>query len=214
MPAPVGGDESADRLDQRRQRRFGVGGHREIRFGVSLKLLVVAAHEQIVGGDADALRVRPPRSRAGEVAHLEADDEIGVGERGGAAVRLIERMPGREVHPPFAIDDGRLQQLGQLDQLRQARRCARHPIDDDHGILGGGQEPRRFRDGAGVALRRRGWRELRDAQRVAGGDAVLLQLGVRDDRDRRHRRRHRDLVRRTADSAKCGSEAGASSHLM
>ena len=52
----IGGDQALHGFDQRRQRRFGVGGDRQVDFGIALEVLIVAAQEQIARGDADQLR--------------------------------------------------------------------------------------------------------------------------------------------------------------
>ena len=66
--------ESLARLDQRRQRRLGIGRHREIDFRVALEVLVVALRREIERGDADQLRAglddrprRPHRAVAARV---------------------------------------------------------------------------------------------------------------------------------------------------
>ena len=162
---------------ERRQRRFGVGGHRDVDFRIALEVLIVALDVEVERGDADQLRARldeRPR-RAGEpVAHradgapevgqLEAEDDVGVGDELPRAARLIERMPRREVHAAALIDDRRLQRLGQLDEKRHAGRRARRAVRDDDRVLRVDEQSRRFGDRAGIALRRRRDRELRHAQ--------------------------------------------------
>ena len=103
-------------------------------------------------------------------------------------------MARREVHAPDIVDHAALQRFGQLDEVRHARRRARHAIADDDGVLRLDQHLRRRRDGAGIALRRHDRRELGDMQALAVGNRVLLQLGVEREKYRPHRRRRRDLV--------------------
>ena len=56
---PVRRDAALHRLDERRQRRFGVGGHRDIDFRIALQVLIVRLAEQIAGRDADESWRRP-----------------------------------------------------------------------------------------------------------------------------------------------------------
>ena len=73
---PIGGDQSLDRLDQRRQRRFGIRRDRDVDFGVALEVLVVGLQIQIAGGDADDLRagLRQRPRRAVQLIAERVDD--------------------------------------------------------------------------------------------------------------------------------------------
>ena len=102
--------------------------------------------------------------RAPEIGQLEAKDDVGVRDQLSAAFALVERMARREVHAPMLIDDRRLQRFGQLNELGNARWRAREAVGDDHRVLCVDEQPRRFGHGSGIALRRRGHRQLRHAQ--------------------------------------------------
>ncbi len=78
--------------------------------------------------------------------------------------------------------------------MRHAGGRAREAVADDHRVLGRHQHPCCLRDGARVCHWRHHPGELRDAQALRVGDRVFLELGVEREQDRRHRRRHRDLV--------------------
>ncbi len=169
--APIVGQQPSHRLDERRQRRLGVGGDGQIDFGVALQILIVGLGEQIAGGDADQLRARlggPPRAsgqliaigihRAPEIRQLEAEHDVRVGDERARVVGVVERMPRREIQPSPLVDDRRLQRLGQLDQTCQPRRRSRRAVGNQHRRLRGDEQPRRFGHGAGVSLRRRAHR--------------------------------------------------------
>ncbi len=207
--APIVGRQPLDRLGQRRERRLGVGRHRDVHFRIALEVLEVALGEQIDRIDADEPRARPdarPRAavqrvaegvdRAPEVGQLEAEDDVGVGDELPGALALIERMPRRNVHAPALIDDRRLKRLGQLHEPLDPGGRAREPVGDDHRVLRVHEQPRRLGHGARVALRRRGQRQLRhaEARRHLGRNRIFLEPAVDDDHHRHHRRRHRDLV--------------------
>ncbi len=102
----------------------------------------------------------------------------------------------REVDPAALVDDARLEQFRQLYQQLDAVRRARRAVGDDHRIVGGGQEARRFLHRAGIALRRRRGNVLRNVELLAVlADHLLLQARVERDQHRAVRRRHGDLVR-------------------
>ena len=127
-----------------------------------------------------------------EVGKLEAQDDVGIADRRG---RTAEIVGLGEVHAAALIDDPRLQELGQLDQKPHAVLGARRTIGDDHRILRVGEQPRRFLDGAGIALRRRARHIARNIELLAVVlDRLLLNAGVERDCHRSVRRRHRDLV--------------------
>ena len=52
------GEQALHRFDQRRQRRFGIGGDGEVHFREALEVLIVALDVEIAGGDADQFRAR------------------------------------------------------------------------------------------------------------------------------------------------------------
>ena len=108
----------------------------------------------------------------------------------------------------------RLQGLGQLHQKLDAFGRARHASGDDHRIFGVHQQLRGFRDGGGVALRRRAHDELGNAQ-VLLRDRLFLQA-------RRRPRSHRLVAAASSRSCKrarrirrsASSVTGVSSHLV
>ena len=112
------------------------------------------------------------------------------------ALGLVERMARREIHA--AAPDrstGACSSFGELDQERHARRRARAAVGDDHRILGGDQQPRRFarpRRSRPAAAPSASASECAAALRPS--DRLFLQFAVGDDQHRLMRRRHRDLV--------------------
>ena len=110
------------------------------------------------------------------------------------AFRLIQGMLRREIHARGQIDDRRLQRFGQLDRVLQSVGRARGALEQNDRVLRGNQHARRFRHRARIALRRHRSRQLRDVEFRVIGNRALLQLAVRNQQHRRHRRRHGDLV--------------------
>ena len=145
------------RLDQRGQRRFGVGGHGHVHRLEALEVLVIRLGQQLDGVDADQLGVGldPGAVDADavlavvgigvhdgpEVGKLDTQDDVSIADRRG---RTAEIVGLGEVHAAALIDDPRLQELGQLDQKPHAVLGARRTIGDDHRILRIGEQPRRF----------------------------------------------------------------------
>jgi hypothetical protein len=121
-----------------------------------------------------------------EIRDLETQDHIRVGH----AAAAVERMARRKVHAEAErpILHGRLECFGQIDEQFESVRCPRAAPRDDHRILSRHEHAGRFADRAGIARRRRGERQLRDAQGVAIGlwNWLFLHHGVRDDHDRTH----------------------------
>ena len=112
------------------------------------------------------------------------------------AIRLLFTAKFLEEEEKWQDAQVNQQQAYQLldDELHALGR-ARGAIDDDDRPLGIGKESRRLAHGARVALRRRRRDITRDVQSFAiFVDRRLLQTAVERDRDRPHRRRHRDLV--------------------
>src|SRR2546429_401719 len=123
----IGGQVSLHALDERGQRRFAVGCHRDVDFRITLLVLVIRLHEQIAGRDADELRAgfgdrsrRPAQliaigvDGAPEIRELEAEDHVGRAHELARAIAVVERMARREIQPLALIDDRRLQEFGEL----------------------------------------------------------------------------------------------------
>ncbi len=125
------------------------------------------------------------------IRELQAQHHVGLTDDAGGPA---EMMGLGEVHAGALIDHRRLQQLGELNQKRNAVGRAGGAIDHDHGTLGIGEKLRRFAHCAGIALRRRGRHVTRDGELLAVLDRLLLQPGIERDCDRRIGRRHRDLI--------------------
>jgi hypothetical protein len=100
----------------------------------ALEVLIVAAKEQVAGGDADELRpwlgdcsrgifylLADGMDGAVKVLYLKAQDNVGIGDRRTAAQCLIQRMTAREIHALALIDDGGLQGLGKFHEKSQSR---------------------------------------------------------------------------------------------
>ena len=92
------------------------------------------------------------------------------------------------------IDDRRLEQLRELDQIADPGLRASGAIGHEDGVFGGDQQPRQLGHGAGIALRRRHHRQLRDPQHDAVRNRPLLKFGVGHDDDGTIGRRHRHFV--------------------
>ena len=114
-----------------------------------------------------------------EVGELEAEDDVGVGD--DARRPRAEMVRLREVHAAALVDDAA------PAAPRRARPAACMPFGvraarsaTITGFSRVDEQPRRFRHRAGVALRRRGRRELRDAELLAVVllDRLLLQAAV------------------------------------
>ena len=111
-----------------------------------------------------------------------------------AAKALIERMPRREVHAPDIVDHGALQRFGQLDEIRHARRRARHAIADDDGVLASTSifaasamapaSPCGGTTGASLGI----------CRLSPSGIGFSCSSASSDEKYRPHRRRRRDLV--------------------
>ena len=91
--------------------------------------------------------------RGPEVGDLETHNDVRVCDCGARALRLIQRMKRREIHPSTLIDDGGLQRFREVDEQRHCSRRPREPIDNQHGILRIHKHPREFRNSRGFALR-------------------------------------------------------------
>ncbi len=115
---------------------------------------------------------RPP-----EVGQLETEDDVRLRDQLPSVAALIERVARGEVHASALIDDRGLQRLGQLDQTLHSGRRARRAVGDDHRVPCVDQQLRRLGDRTRITLRRRGARQLRDAQprRDLRRDGILLQ---------------------------------------
>ena len=133
------------------------------------------------------------RQRAPQIVHLDGENDIGLADQRPAEA-LIERMPRREVHAAVIVDHRALQRLGEFDEVLHARGRARHAVADDERILGRDQHLGGFDDRRRIALRRNHGLILGDAQAAAVADRVFLQLAVKREEHRPHRRRGRDLV--------------------
>ena len=132
---------------------------------------------------------------AEEVSGFEPEDNVGLGDRRLASLRVVQRMLRREVHAAVLGDHRSLQQFGQLDQMLQPRRRASHLVCDEKRVGGRDEQSGQFGDRARIALGRGRQRQLRHAERRSVRHGALLQLRVRDDDDRAVRRSHRDVVR-------------------
>ena len=158
-----------------------------------LEVLKVALDVQLQRRDVDRLRVRCARTagtpRADDRLHFEIEGHVG---RAGSIAG--ERVARREIHAIAAAVDGRLQQLGELDEQRDAVRRARRATGIDARIRRRHEQPRRLAHRAELARRRRRHRQPRDSR---PGIAHRSQLHVVIDHDehRLHRGCHRDLVR-------------------
>src|SRR6516162_11148831 len=75
-----------------------------------------------------------------EITALQTQDYVGAANQFAAALGLVQRMAGREIHAAHLIDYRSLHRLGQLDQTRQANRSAGCTIGDDERILGSNQQ--------------------------------------------------------------------------
>src|SRR6516164_10652643 len=96
-----------------------------------------------------------------EITALQTQDNVRIANELAAALRLIQRMAGGEIHAPHLIYDGSLQCLCQVNETRQAHRGASCSISDDYWILGRGQQASRLGNRPGVSLRRRRQSKLR-----------------------------------------------------
>ena len=111
------------------------------------------------------------------------------------AAALVERMARGKIEPPAGVDHRALQEFGELDQVLRAGRRARVTVGDEDRIFRVDQETRGFRDGAGIALRRR-------RPSAASGCAASSPSGIGFSCSAPSatistgsgRRRHRDLV--------------------
>ena len=200
-------DELAHGLGERRQRGLAVAGDGEVDVGEAAEVLVVGLEVHVAHAERDDLggrlveharaahdAVAERRQRAPVIVHLDGEDDVRLPDHRAAAEGLVERMAGREVLPPGLIDHRALQRLGERDEALHAGRRARHAIDHDERGFRRDQQLRRFRDGAGVRLRRHHLGELRNVERLRLVDRVLLQLRIEREQHRAHRRRGRDLV--------------------
>src|SRR5262249_16111215 len=72
--------EPPNLLDQRRQRRFGIRRDRQVDLGVALEILVVATLKEMLGHEADDLRVAMAclACDVREVSGLEREHDVGV----------------------------------------------------------------------------------------------------------------------------------------
>ena len=70
-----------------------------------------------------------------EVGHLQTHDDISLADGRRSALRLIQRMKRRKIHPAPLVDHRRLQYLGEFDELRHRSRRSREPVGDQHRIL-------------------------------------------------------------------------------
>ena len=211
-PFPLGRHEFTARVDERRQRGLRVGGNRQVGFDVAARVLVVALRQQIARRDRGDLRAglvarrrlhaHPVRGRERVQVHeelgmLDAQNHVGIGHGHGGI--HPERVAAREVHAQREahVLHGRLQQLRQLHEQRQALRRARHATGDDSRILCGHQHARQFCDGAGIADRRAGRRQAGHAKPrpLTGRDRLFLHRGIGHDHDRSVRGRRGELVR-------------------
>ena len=128
------------RFEQRGHRGFGIARQRDVRRRVTLQLGVVRSHHQAFGADMDdlqiglavELRIRPADQiahlvgQAPQIVRLERQDHIGLRQHLFAAAGVIELVAAREVHAEAAVDDGRVQKLGELDEQRRSpSRCGR-----------------------------------------------------------------------------------------
>ena len=102
-------------------------------------------------------------------------------------------MRGREVHAARLVDHRRLQQLGKFDQKLDAVQRARCTIRHDHRPFGADEQARGLAHRVLLALRRR-CRHIAGHPRRRAMDRLLLQAGVKREKHRLLRRRHRDLV--------------------
>ena len=141
-------------------------------------------------------RVAERRDRTPEVRELETENHVGARDELAAARGLVQRVLRREVHPSVLIDHWRLDRFGELNQLGDAGGRARGAVRDDHRVLRVDEQACGFGHGARIALRRRRLCQLRYPQAGGdlGGDRILLQAAVDHHEDRRHRRRHGNLV--------------------
>ena len=79
---------------------------------------------------------------------------------------MVQRMTARHVHPGALVDDGGLQQLGQLHKTLGTSFGARIAPRDDDGILGRREQLCRFGQRVGVANRLRTRAQFGDEQLV------------------------------------------------
>ena len=93
--SPIGGRQALHRFDERRQRRLGIRGHREVDFGVSLEVLVVGLQVQIARGDADELDSRSSSAGLRRALQLVAE-RLTVPQE-------VHRPPGPRSRPRRAI---------------------------------------------------------------------------------------------------------------
>ena len=126
-----------------------------------------------------------------EILHFETQHHVGVGD-----TAAVQRMQRRKVHAEMAILHRRLQGLGKFHQQPNSLRCPRRASRDDHRIFRRHQHLGRFGHRSGIARRRRGQRQLRNARvaPVRFGHGLFLQHRVGHNHHRLIRRRHRDLV--------------------
>ena len=204
----ITGGHTLDGFDQRRQGDFAIRGDCQIDLGKPAKILIVRLDVEIAGRDRRQLRAwlrqlagRPmhliPERVDGcpEVGHFEADDKVGFSNRSCSTLRLIERMVRREIHSPALIDDSGLERLGKLDEQWHRRSGPCQTVGNKHGIFCRDEKPRQFVDGARFSLRRRGHSQFGNGQLGSAFVRAFLQPGIEHKEDRRHRGRHRNLIR-------------------
>ena len=129
-----------------------------------------------------------------QIIHLDRQDHVGLGNDSRFALRLIQRMTRWKVHAPARIDDGALQCLGKLNHVRHAVGRSRHPVTDQHGIVGRHEHTGGLGQRAGIANRGYDPRQRGNAQPPAIWYRVLLQFGIEREQDRTHWRREGDFV--------------------
>ena len=123
----------------------------------TLKVLIIGFDGQVSRRDRDGLdrRLRDAAEgamkliahrvkRAEEIAHLEAENHIGFGNRLSRAGRLIEWMSRGKIQAPRLIHHAGLQRFGKLDEGVSCH-GARRAIGDDHGTFGRNEQTRQSR---------------------------------------------------------------------
>ena len=181
--AGVRRDLLAHQLGELRDRQRGVREDPQLRVLEALVVHGPARQLEVAEADVDPdaiLRLdagQLPRGadelggRALPVAHVEAQDQVGVAEHVLHHAH-VERMAAREVEAAVDVVDRRAQRLGELDQGLEPRGVAPDELGEDHRPLRRRDQVRRARQRGRV-----GGELRRDRHRVFGGSGTSWSSG-------------------------------------
>jgi len=133
--------------------------------------------------------------RGEQIVHLQRQNDIGAGNQGATAEGLVQTMVRREIGAPALVDDSAFQRFGQLHQQVHALLVPGHSIDDDNGVLGGGQQTGSLVQRAGVAMGQTERGPARDGRAASAGQRLFLQLRIDRQQHRPVGRGHGELMR-------------------